>query len=208
MAALSGADLLCLLSDVDGLYTGDPSSGAATHLAQVDEITKDIEDMAGGVGSALAKGGMKTKLMAARTATAAGCAMVISSGQVKYPLTALEQGAKSTLFTASATPAAARKRWIDGMKPKGTVLIDEGAARALRQGNSLLPAGVIEVEGTFLRGDPVDVRLVSGAMVARGLMSYSSDEAVRIAGTRSGDIPAILGYPGRAALVHRDDMAL
>ncbi|MDF0600541.1 glutamate 5-kinase [Psychromarinibacter sp. C21-152] len=206
IAVTVGADRLVLLSDVGGFYSGNPKDDPAAHRFDVIErITPEIEAMAGDAGSGLSKGGMKTKLLAARTATGAGCAMAITEGSVIRPLQALEQGAPSTWFLAEGDPQQARKRWIAAMKPKGRLTVDAGAARALRQGKSLLPAGVTSVTGAFGRGDPVDIAGPDGAL-AKGLARYTAEEARRIAGHRSGDIEAVLGYPGRAALVHRDDM--
>lgn len=209
VAVMAGADVCVLLSDVDGLYTADPSiDPTAQHLAVVDAITPEIEAMAGDAGSGLSKGGMKTKVMAARTATAAGCAMAITHGFAERPLKALQEGAKATWFTATLTPQQARKAWIGAMKPKGALRLDAGAARALTKGNSLLPAGISAVEGSFKRGDPLRLEDPTGAALGIGLSRYAADEARAIAGHRSDEIEAILGYPGRAALVHRDDMAL
>jgi glutamate 5-kinase len=208
VALMAGAEALVLLSDIDGLYTADPRvDPAARRLDIVPEITPAIEAMAGEAGEG-AKGGMITKLIAAKTAVRGGCAMVIAKGAVERPLSALEAGAHCTWFPASQTPAAARKQWIAAMKPAGRLVVDAGAAAALRAGRSLLPAGIARVEGSFGRGDPVAI--VDGAGVALGaaLASYASGEAAAIAGRRSGEIAAILGYPGRTAMVHRDDMVL
>lgn len=209
VAVMAGADQCILLSDVDGFYTGNPTQNAAArHLPLIDAITPDIEAMAGDAGTGLSKGGMKTKLMAARTATAAGCAMAISEGSVLRPLSALIDGARCTWFTATLDPQTARKQWISAMKPKGTLHLDAGAVAALGRGKSLLPAGVTTISGTFSRGDPVALDAPDGARLGLGLTRYTSEEAAQIAGHRSDEIAAILGYPGRAALVHRDDMAL
>jgi glutamate 5-kinase len=164
--------------------------------------------MAGDAGSGLSKGGMKTKLMAAKTATAAGCAMAITEGSTHRPLTALENGAQATWFTATLDPQTARKRWIGAMKPRGALHLDAGATRALSKGNSLLPAGVKVVTGTFGRGDPVAILGPDGHQIGLGLARYTAAEAGIIAGHHSSEIEALLGYPGRAALIHRDDMAL
>jgi glutamate 5-kinase len=174
----------------------------------VDRITPDIEAMAGEGVSGLSKGGMITKLMAAKTATAGGCALCITEGSVLRPLSALEQGAPCTWFTAQLDPQLARKRWIGAMKPRGEVVLDAGAARALADGASLLPAGVVAVSGAFGRGDPVAILGPDGHRLGQGLVRYTAAEAAAIKGRRSGDIAAILGYPGRAALIHRDDMAM
>lgn len=209
VAVMAGAEICVLLSDVDGLYTTNPREDAtARHLPQIDTITPEIEAMAGDAGTGLSKGGMKTKVMAARTATASGCAMVITEGSPLRPLLALEQGARATWFTAALDPQTARKRWISAMKPKGALQLDAGAASALGQGKSLLPAGVSRVTGDFQRGDPVTLEGPDGARLGVGLSRYNGDEAREIAGHRSDEIERILGYPGRAALVHRDDMAL
>ncbi len=209
VAVTIGADQVILLSDVDGFYTGNPATDpTAKRFDQIDTITPAIEAMAGDAGSGLSKGGMKTKLLAAKTATAAGCALCITLGALDNPLMLLEEGAPSTWFTADEDPQAARKRWIGAMKPKGTLILDDGAARALSRGKSLLPAGVTGVEGQFGRGDPVAISDLSGAVLAIGLTRYTAAEARAIAGHPSQDFEAILGYTGRAALVHRDDMAI
>lgn len=209
VASMAGADVLVLLSDVDGLYTANPrDDAAARRLEVVTTITPEIEAMAGGTGSALSKGGMKTKLIAARTATRAGCAMAITFGAVSRPLKALRDGAPCTWFEPDGDPHAARKRWISGMKPRGRLTVDAGAVAALGRGKSLLPAGVVAVEGSFSRGDPVSVIGPGGEVVAKGLAGYDAGDARRIIGHRSDEIAAILGYIGRAALVHRDDLAL
>ncbi|WP_170480531.1 glutamate 5-kinase [Ruegeria arenilitoris] len=209
IAVTVGADQLVLLSDVDGFYTGNPNeNAAATRFDVIDEITPDIEAMAGDAGSGLSKGGMKTKLMAAKMATAAGCAMAITEGSVLNPLKSLENGSSSTWFTAKLDPHAARKRWISAMKPRGRIVVDDGAAKALKNGKSLLPAGIVEVSGDFGRGDPVAILDPSTRRLAQGLSRYTAQEADAIKGRKSSEIEATLGYPGRAALIHRDDLAL
>lgn len=209
VAVTVGADQLVLLSDVDGFYSANPQQDPqARHFPVIDRITPQIEAMAGDAGSGLSKGGMKTKLMAARTATSAGCAMAITEGSVMRPLQALEQGARATWFTATEDPQAARKRWIAAMKPRGEVTLDAGAARALASGKSLLPAGVTAVAGRFGRGDPVAILGPDGAALGQGLIRYTAAETTLIRGHRSDEIETLLGYPGRAALIHRDDMAL
>jgi glutamate 5-kinase len=207
IAVTIGADQLVLLSDVDGFYSANPKDDpGARRFDVVAAITPEIEAMAGDAGSGLSKGGMKTKLMAAKTAVAGGCAMAITEGSVLRPLSALLGGAAATWFLAEDDPQAARKRWIAAMKPKGEITVDGGAARALGQGKSLLPAGVTDVSGRFGRGDPVDIVGPDGARLGRGLTRYTSAEAGAIKGRHSRDIEAVLGYPGRAALIHRDDM--
>jgi glutamate 5-kinase len=208
VALMAGAEALVLLSDVDGLYEGDPRRDPqARRLPVVEEITPAIEAMAGGAGED-AKGGMITKLAAAKTATRGGCAMVVARGLVDRPLSALEAGAPCTWFAASASPADARKAWIAGMKPCGRLVVDAGAAAALRAGRSLLPAGVARVEGAFQRGDPVSIEAQDGAGLGAALAGYGAEEAAAIAGRRSEEIAGVLGYPGRAAMAHRDDLVL
>ena len=208
IAVTVGADQLVLLSDVDGFYSGDPKADAqARRFDVVETITPELEAMAGDAGSGLSRGGMKTKLLAAKTATSGGCALAITEGSADRPLTALAEGAPVTWFLPGTDPQAARKRWIAAMKPKGEVTVDAGAARALAQGKSLLPAGITTVTGTFGRGDPVAI-LGPGGRLGLGLTRYTAEEARAIAGRHSRDIEGVLGYPGRAALIHRDDMAL
>jgi glutamate 5-kinase len=209
IAVTVGADQLILLSDVDGFYSANPKEDpTARRFDLVAAITPAIEAMAGDPVSGLSKGGMKTKLMAARTAVAGGCALAIMEGSVARPLSALAEGAARTWFLPQGDPQAARKRWINAMKPRGTLRLDAGAVSALAAGKSLLPAGVTGVTGQFGRGDPVSITTPDGAVLGKGLVRYTAAEAVAIAGHRSGQIEAILGYAGRAALVHRDDMVL
>jgi len=209
VAVTIGADLTVLLSDVDGFYSGNPKEDpAAIRFEVVEEITPALEAMAGDGVSGISKGGMKTKLMAAKTATAAGCDLIITEGGRDNPLGALEAGATHTLFKARQSPAAARKQWIASMKPRGSVTVDAGAVRALGRGKSLLPAGVTAVSGRFGRGDPVDILGPDGARLGAGLCRYTGEEARALIGKHSDEIEATLGYPGRAALIHRDDMAL
>lgn len=209
IAVTVGADQLVLLSDVDGFYSANPAEDpGATRFELIERITPEIEAMAGDAGSGLSKGGMKTKLMAARTATAAGCAMAITEGSTMRPLRALQEGAPATWFSAQTDPQAARKRWIAAMKPRGTVTLDAGAVAALGRGKSLLPAGITAVEGRFQRGDSISLLDPQGRSIGVGLTRYAAAEAREIAGHQSAEIEALLGYPGRAALIHRDDMAL
>jgi glutamate 5-kinase len=208
VAVTIGADLLVLLSDVDGLYTGNPQSDPmARHLPVIAQITAEVEGMAGDPLSPFSKGGMKTKIMAAKTATSGGCAMLIATGQALNPLAALLDGARATLFVAQGDPRSARKGWIAAMKPKGAVHVDAGAARALASGKSLLPAGVARVEGQFQRGDAVSIVGPEGPLGV-GLAGYDAAEARAIAGHQSAEIESILNHPGRVALIHRDEMAL
>ncbi len=209
IAITIGADQLVLLSDVDGFYSANPKQDpTARRFDLVEHITPEIEAMAGDAISGNSKGGMKTKLMAAKTAVAGGCAMAIMEGSVTRPLTALAAGAKCTWFLPDGDPQAARKRWIAAMKPRGELRLDAGAVAALLLGKSLLPAGVVAVTGSFGRGDPVALLGPDGAALGKGLARYTAAEARAIRGHKSGEIAAILGYPGRAALVHRDDMVL
>ena len=209
VAVTVGADQLVLLSDVDGLYSANPSEDPkATHIPNVSAISADIMAMAGDAGSGLSKGGMKTKILAARIATEAGCDMAITLGSSSNPLLTLENGAKATWFSAAVSPQAARKRWIATMKPRGAVTVDDGAAKALMDGRSLLPAGIIASGGDFERGDPIAILCKEGMQIGVGLSRYTSEETAKIKGRRSTEIEKILGYEGRAALIHRDDMVL
>ncbi len=209
IAVTVGADQLILLSDVDGFYSANPKEDAtAQRFDLVEAITPQIEAMAGDPVSGFSKGGMKTKLMAAKTAVAGGCAMAIMEGSTFRPLLALENGAARTWFVAQGDPQVARKRWINAMKPRGEVTVDAGAITALRAGKSLLPAGVRSVSGTFGRGDPVAIVGPAGDMLGKGLVRYTVAETRAIAGHKSGEIEGILGYAGRAALIHRDDMVI
>ncbi|MGC9952938.1 MAG: glutamate 5-kinase [Rhizomicrobium sp.] len=210
VASMMEADHLILFSDVDGLYSADPTRDAdARHIGEVRTITPQIEAMAGGSVSGVGRGGMMSKLIAAKMATAAGCEVVIAKGKTANPIAALRAGARATRFRASTTPAAARKRWIAGvLKPQGTLIIDAGAVKALGAGKSLLPAGIRQVDGRFERGDVVMVRDGDGHEIARGLAAYGAVDAERIAGKRSLEIETILGYRGRDEMIHRDDLAL
>ena len=210
VATMVSADLLVLLSDIDGLYDAPPDTNAeARHIPRVSRITPEIEAMAGAAGSELSRGGMQTKIEAARIATNAGTHMVIASGGIEHPLRAIAEGARCTWFLTAANPVTARKKWIAGaLESKGTLTIDAGAVAALRRGKSLLPAGVVGVEGSFARGDAVIIRGPHGAEIGRGLCAYDADDAQKIKGRSSADIASILGFSGRAEMVHRDDLAV
>jgi glutamate 5-kinase len=210
VATMVSADLLVLLSDVDGLYDAPPGTTAsAKHLPRVDRITPEIEAMAGAAGSELSRGGMQTKIEAAKIATAAGTTMVIASGRVEHPLRAIDQGARCTWFSALGNPVTARKKWIAGsLEPKGTLTIDAGAVAALRRGNSLLPVGVVRIDGMFERGDAVIIRGPDGTEIGRGLCAYDASDAQKIRGRASADIASILGFSGRAEMIHRDDLVV
>jgi glutamate 5-kinase len=210
VATMIGADLLILFSDIDGLYTAPPNiDPTARHIPLVRQITPSIEAMAGEAASSLSRGGMRTKIDAGKIATAGGTHMLIADGRPKNPLRRVLEGGRCTWFLTASTPATARKTWIAGaLETKGTLTVDVGAARALVGGASLLPVGVTAIEGGFCRGDAVLVRDPEGVVIGRGLVAYDADEAARILRRSSREIEAVLGYPGRAEMIHRDDLAL
>jgi glutamate 5-kinase len=210
VATMTGADLLVLFSDIDGLYTAPPASDpAAEHIPVVPRITARIEAMAGGAASELSRGGMTTKIEAGKIAVSGGTHMLIADGRPKNPLAAIANGARCTWFLSASTPATARKTWIGGtLEPRGVVHVDAGAARALMTGASLLPVGVSKVEGDFQRGDAVVIRDAAGTELGRGLVAYDIAEARLVMGKPSREIEAVLGHPGQAEMIHRDDMAL
>lgn len=210
VATMAGADLLVLFSDIDGLYTAPPASDpAARHIPLVARITPEIDAMAGGAASELSRGGMRTKIEAGKIAVAGGTHMLIADGRGENPLAGVAAGARCTWFLTASTPATARKTWIAGsLEPRGTLYVDAGAVRALRGGASLLPVGVSRIEGDFARGDAVLIREADGRVLGRGLVAYDAHDAKRVLGKASRDIEAVLGYPGRAEMIHRDDMAL
>ena len=210
VATMMGGDLLILLSDIDGLYTAPPASDpSAKHLAVINAVTPEIEAMAGGAASELSRGGMRTKVEAAKIATAAGTAMIIANGTGKNPIAAIGNGARHSLFRAASANGSAYKTWIAGqLDPSGTLTIDAGAASALASGKSLLAAGIRAVSGSFSRGDVVRVVTAQGREIARGLVAYDAADAVRIAGLRSDAIEAVLGYAPRGAVIHRDDLVM
>ncbi len=210
VATMASADLLVLLSDIDGLYTAPPAQDPnATLIPVVPRIGAEIEAIAGDAGSELSRGGMRTKIEAGKIATSAGTHMVIASGHVKNPLKRIMEGGRCTWFLTSANPVRARKSWIAGaLEPRGTLHLDDGAVAALRRGASLLPAGVKRIDGLFDRGDAVVLRGPDGAEVGRGLVAYDSTHAARIMGHSTSEIEALLGVKGRSEMVHRDDLAL
>ena len=210
VAQMISADCLVLLSDVDGLYTADPTRDAnARFIPEVRGITPEIEAMAGGVASDVGSGGMATKVAAAKIAVSAGCHMCVALGKELHPLRRIEQGARSSWFYPDANPITVRKQWIAGaLKPAGELTVDAGALRALTRGKSLLPAGVVKVTGRFERGDAVVVRTADGNEIARGLSAYSSADAERICGRQSSEIEQLLGYRGRDEMIHRDDLVM
>ncbi len=210
VASMASADCLVLLSDIDGLYTAPPASDLNAKLIPiVPRITADIEAVAGGAASELSRGGMRTKVEAAKIAVAAGVHMVIANGKRLNPIKHVIEGGLCTWFLTPSNPVTARKRWIGGtLEPKGTLIIDAGAAMALTKGKSLLPAGIINLEGEFMRGDAVLLRDQNGAELGRGLVAYDASEAIHILGRKSQDITSILGYQGRGVMVHADDLVL
>ena len=210
VATMASADLLILLSDIDGLYEAPPAQDPGAKLIPVVEtVTSEIEAMAGAAGSELSRGGMRTKIEAAKIATTGGTHMLIASGKIEHPLAAIADGGRCTWFLTPANPVAARKRWIAGsLEPKGTLTIDAGAVAALRAGKSLLPAGVIRIDGQFARGDAVVVRGPDTDEIGRGLVAYDADDAERIRGRSSPDVMMILGVSGRAEMIHRDDLVV
>ena len=211
VAEMISADTLVLLSDIDGLYTGDPRSDkSARHIPEIREITPEIEAMAGAAASELSNGGMVTKLMAGRIAMGAGCRMAIADGRPVGALGALIDGkAKCSWFLPEGSPLSARKKWIAGsLKSAGALVVDDGAVKALAQGKSLLPAGVTGIDGEFKRGDVVEVKDKGGRVLARGLVAYAAEDARRIAGHKSREIEKLLGFRGRDEMVHRDDLVV
>jgi len=209
VASMMSADCLVLLSDIDGLYTAPPGRKEAKFLAEVKDITPEIEAMAGRPVSGVGSGGMITKIEAGKIALGAGCNMVIASGHEMHPLKQIADGGRCTWFLAPASALQSRKRWIAGtLQPIGHLVVDDGAAAALTRGKSLLPAGVKRVEGSFSRGDTVSVVTVRGREIARGLVTYDAGDASSIAGLKSVEIEKVLGFRGRDELIHRDDMVL
>jgi glutamate 5-kinase len=210
VATMMGADLLVLLSDIDGLYSAPPQlDPQARFMATVDRITPEIEAMAGAAASELSRGGMRTKLDAGKIATAAGTAMIITAGNRLNPLSAIDRGERSTFFRPSPNPVRGYKSWIAGqLEPAGRLHVDAGAVEALLQGKSLLAAGVKRVAGNFSRGDTVAILDASGREIARGLVAYDAGDAVKIAGLKSAEIAPVLGYAARSAMVHRDDLVV
>ncbi len=209
VAGMVEADCLVLLSDVDGLYTANPQRDpAAQHIAEVRAITLEIEAMAKGPVSGISRGGMESKIAAAKIATAAGASVVIADGHPLHPLRAIAS-ARHTVFVPHVSPGAARKRWIaGGLAAHGAIVIDDGAERALLSGKSLLPAGMTSFEGEFERGDVVLVKNAEGREIARGLVAYNLAEARLLVGRRTVEIESILGYRGRDEMIHRDDLVL
>ena len=210
VAEMISADALVLLSDIDGLYTADPRGNPdARHIPQVERVTDEIMAMGGEPPPGYSSGGMRTKLIAARIATGAGCAMAIARGDVPHPIAALAAGGTCTWFAPAPEGRNARKSWIAGsLAPAGALVVNRRAGDALGRGASLLPVGVVRVEGSFVRGDALSVRTEDGRELARGLSAYDSADAQCIAGHRSAEIEALLGWRGRDEIIHRDDLVL
>ena len=210
VAAMISADLLVLLSDIDGLYTANPRQNPdATHVPQVDSLNDEVMAMAGQANAAYASGGMITKLEAARIAMNAGCGMIICDGRGAQPLSAVMKGGRHTLFRAEHSPLTARKRWIGGsLNPRGRLRVDAGALGAIRQGRSLLPAGVTAVNGDFERGDLIAIEDDSGQVIGHGLSAYSAADTRVILGHKSREIERLLGYRGRDEVVHADNLVM
>ena len=210
VATMASADLLILLSDVDGLYTAPPANDpSARHIPIVPRINAEIESMAGGAASQYSRGGMRTKIEAAKIASTGGAHMVIADGRNEAPIERISQGERCTWFLTPSNPVTARKKWIAGsLEPRGAAHIDSGAERALGAGGSLLPAGITRIEGTFARGDCILIRNSSGSEIGRGLVTYDAADAAKILGHSTKEIEGLLGFKGPDEIIHRDDMAL
>lgn len=211
-AQLCRADLLILLSDVDGLYSADPRRDPdARHLPLVARLTPEVLAMASGANTqaGVGAGGMATKLAAAQIVASAGCATVIASGLTEHPLKAVAAGARASLILAPATPLAAWKQWIAGsVAPGGALTLDAGAVKALEGGKSLLPSGIVAVSGDFGKGDSVRLLRPDGGRLGVGLANYAAEEIALIRGRHSDEIEGLLGYRGPAVVIHRDDLVL
>lgn len=209
VASMMSADCLVLLSDVDGLYSIPPDTGKGDLIPVVEQITPTIEAIAGSAGSELSRGGMATKIEAAKIAGDAGAYMLITNGRKDHPLQLADRSSAGTWFVPAANPVAARKKWIAGaLKPRGSITIDDGAAKALKTGKSLLPAGITSVNGEFSRGDAISILDSDNQLIGRGLSAYDAEDAQSIMGVQSNEIERILGYAGRTELIHRDDLVL
>ena len=210
VASMVSADLLILLSNINGLYTADPAQDKSAKLVPtVTEITHEIEAMASNTVTSDSSGGMPTKLAAAKQCLGAGCRMIICEGRGMFPLKSLENGGDCTWFIPSGNPQTARKRWISGsLQSLGSVIVDDGAVAALERGRSLLPAGILRIEGTFQRGDAITIMKKDGSEFGRGLIAYSSKDATQIIGHKTGEIEDLLGYRGRDEIIHRDDLVI
>ena len=211
VAQMVSADLMILLSDVDGLYTDNPRiEPNAKHIAVVDEITEEIENMAdGALSNGIGSGGMVTKVEAAKIAVSGGCNVILTCGKDKHPVQSLQNKAKHTVFTTDDNPYNARKRWIaHSLNIQGEIVIDDGAVKALKAGKSLLPAGVIDITGNFERGDAVAIKNGKSEKIGVGIIAYASEGATLIMGQQSQEIENIVGFVGRNELIHRDNLVL
>lgn len=212
VAQMIQSDVLILLSDVDGVYTANPQRDPeARHVAHIEDISAEVEGWADGAsGAGIGSGGMRTKIAAAKIASSFGCATIIASGHSDHPLAGLASGgARATVIDASGSPASAYKQWIAGtLVPAGSILVDDGAVKALASGKSLLPSGARKIEGSFERGVCLRIIAPDGREVARGITAYTSREAEAILGCASSQIEARLGYGGPDELIHRNDLVL
>jgi glutamate 5-kinase len=210
VASMVNADLLILLSDIDGLYSQPPTDNPTANLLEyVEVITAEIENMAGESTNQNSRGGMKTKIEAAKIATASGTTMVIGSGKPDNPITKIAEGARSTWFAPAQNPVNDRKKWIaGGLEVSGLIVVDSGAIVALKSDKSLLPAGVTQITGNFSRGDTVEIADLDGIRIGRGLIEYDSDDARKIAGLQTTEIQSVLRQPIRSTMIHRDNLVL
>ena len=210
VAQMVDADMLVLLSDVKGLYTKNPNTHSdAEFISHVEEITPDIERMAGPPTSGVGSGGMVTKIEAAKIATKSACQTIICNGHVMNPLKQLEDDTNLTLFASDDTPLSSWKQWIGGsIRPSGTIVVDDGAERALHKGNSLLHVGAVAVKGRFEKGDTVLIENKQGIAIAKGLTNYDDTDVALLLGKQSEEIEGLLGYDGPTALIHRNNMVL
>lgn len=209
IATMVGAGEMVIFSDVDGLYAGEPSKKGSYHIPVVEEVTPDVEVLAQGPRGEHSRGGMVSKVQAAKFCTEAGCSLLLASGQELNPIRGLINGAQHTLFLSNRGERNARKNWISSMvNYKGKISIDDGATIALQKGKSLLPSGVVSIEGEFQRGEPVGIFDRMSRLVAIGLSGYSHKEAEAIRGRQSSDIGEILGYSLSEEVIHRDDMTI
>ena len=207
VAQMIDADLLILLSDVDGLYTDNPlKNKKAKKIQNIYNIDSNIEKMASKNYSLIGSGGMETKILAAKICMNAGCSTIITNSDKKNPLKNINKN-NSTLFHASKSPKSNRKQWIlNHLHPSGSIILDTGAIRAIKNNKSLLPAGVTEIKGRFNRGDVISIVNNQNKKFGIGVIAYSSSDAKKIIGKNSREIKRILGYEGRDELIHKDDL--
>ena len=209
VAQMIDADLLIMLSDVDGLYTESPRKNIkAKKIKNVKQIDSTIEKMADATHSIFGSGGMATKIWAAKICMNSGCSTVITNGQKYYPISNINE-ANSTWFHASDSPRSSRKKWLlNHLHPSGTIVVDNGASKAIFHNKSLLPAGVIEIKGKFNRGDVISIINLKKQKIGIGVIAYDSQDSKKIIGKNSKDIKNILGYEGRDELIHKDDLVI